>query len=63
MGQEIWKFTKKSGKSQENGIDISMKASFQILTGRKFHRLWPVETLGIILQYTGGCNGFIFELQ
>ena len=29
MGQEIWKFTKKSGKS---GIDISMKALFQILT-------------------------------
>ena len=32
MGQEIYKFTKKSGKSQENGIDINMKASFQILT-------------------------------
>ena len=32
MGQEILKFTKKSGKGQENGVDINMKPSFQIMT-------------------------------
>ena len=32
MCREISKFTKKSGKSQKNGVDIHMKASFQILT-------------------------------
>ena len=31
MGQGILKFTKKSGKSQENGVDVNMKVSFQIL--------------------------------
>ena len=39
MGQDILKFAIKSGKSQENGIDISMKASFQILTVSVMMRL------------------------